>query len=99
MSDGEAPQRKPNGNRKPQLANPVFGEKRVILECPFCGMTLVKSDYVKIGKLLEDCDPPRGKVCANCGGVGIIRLSSRAKEIVRKRIDAEAGITKNLKIR
>jgi hypothetical protein len=56
------------------------------MECPFCGMTLVKSDYDKMCKLLDDCDPPRGKVCTSCGGVSVIRLTSKAKEVLREKL-------------
>lgn len=95
MSDEEAPDEKPKG--KPKTATTVFGEKRVIMECPFCGMTLVKSDYDKICKLLDDCDPPRGKVCTSCGGVAIIRLNSKAKKILRQKLEEEGQLVKNRK--
>jgi|GEM_PF-751863 len=94
--EAEPPQEKPKRLRRPKNATVVFGERRVILECPFCGMTLVKSGYDKICKLLDDCDPPRGKVCASCGCVGILRLSSKAKAVLRQKMDKGAGGSKNL---
>lgn len=84
--DGEPPDEKPKRLRRPRSATVVFGDRRVIMECSVCGMTLVMSPYDKICKLLDDCDPPRGKVCASCGCIGILRLSSRAKAILQEKM-------------
>jgi hypothetical protein len=85
-NEGESADEKTKRLRKPKTATVVFGEKRVIMECPFCGMTLVKSDYDRICQLLDDCDPPRGKVCASCGCIGILRLNSKAKEVLLQKL-------------
>ena len=72
--------------KKIKPANLVFYDKNILFECPYCGMNLIKTDYVKIRKLLEDTgDTPRGKVCDNCGGTVMLRLSSKAREIIKAR--------------
>jgi hypothetical protein len=79
-------------DQKPKTATTVFYPTRIIMECPFCGMTLIKTDYRRICKLLEETDMPRGKVCSKCGGVAVIRLNTRAREILLQRLE-EKGIS------
>jgi hypothetical protein len=79
-------------DKKPKTAPTVFYPKKIILECPFCGMTLIKTDYRRICKLLEETDMPRGKVCSKCGGVAVIRLNTRAREILLERLE-EQGLS------
>ena len=68
----------------------IFFETRVVMECPFCGMTLLKTDYRKVGKLLDDEGMPRGKICAKCGRVVVLKLNAKGKEKVLSKI-AEGG--------
>jgi hypothetical protein len=49
-------------------------------------MTLLKTDYRKVSKLLNDQGMPRGKVCAKCGGVVVIKLNAKGKETVLSKI-------------
>lgn len=60
----------------------IFFDEQILMECPFCGRTLIKTDYKKIRKLLNEEGTPRGKVCAKCGGVAVLRLNDEAKNIV-----------------
>ncbi|MBI4965870.1 MAG: hypothetical protein HY913_21510 [Desulfomonile tiedjei] len=83
-------------NQKPKTATTVFYPKKIIMECPFCGMTLIKTDYLRIRKLLEETDLPIGKVCSKCGGVAVIRLNTRAREILLTRLE-EQGISPDAK--
>ena len=72
--------------KKIKPANLVFYDKNILFECPYCGMNLIKTDYIKIRRLLEDTgDTPRGKVCDNCGGTVMLKLSSKAREIIKAR--------------
>jgi hypothetical protein len=75
---------------KIKRAKMIFFETRVVMECPFCGMTLLKTDYRKVGKLLDDERMPRGKVCAKCGGVVVLKLNSRGREKVLSKISEDA---------
>ncbi len=59
------------------------------MECPFCGMTLLKTDYDKIRKLLNEEPVPRGKVCAKCGNVAALKLSAKGKETVLSKISED----------
>jgi predicted DCC family thiol-disulfide oxidoreductase YuxK len=67
--------------RKPKRASIVFYDTQIFMECPFCGQTLIKTDYQRIVKLLE-VDTPRGKTCDKCGGVAVLNLNSEARGIV-----------------
>ncbi len=60
------------------------------MECPFCGMTLIKTNYEKIRKLLNDEAIPRAKVCAKCGNVAALKLSAKGKQTVLSKI-SEGG--------
>jgi ribosomal protein S27E len=71
---------------KIKRAKMLFFETRVVMECPFCGMTLLKTSYHKVGKLLDDERMPRGKVCAKCGGVVVLKLNSKGREKVLSKI-------------
>ncbi len=71
--------------RKPKRASIVFYEAQILMECPFCGQTLIKTDYHRIVKLLED-DTPRGKACEKCGGVAVLNLNSEAKGIILAKV-------------
>lgn len=72
--------------KKIKPANLVFYDKSILFECPYCGMNLIKTDYVKIRRLLEDTgETPRGKVCENCGGTVMLRLSSKSRELIQAR--------------
>jgi len=71
---------------KIRRAKMIFFETRVVMECPFCGMTLLKTDYRKVTKLLNDQGMPRGKVCAKCGGLVAIKLNAKGKETVLSKI-------------
>ncbi|MFH0824906.1 MAG: hypothetical protein V2B18_19300 [Pseudomonadota bacterium] len=64
----------------------VLHDERILLECPFCGMTLIKTNYLKIKKLLEDQGPPRGKTCSQCGGVSILKLSDDVREAIEAKM-------------
>jgi len=56
----------------------------ILFECPFCGQTLIRTDYFKIKRLMdEQQEVPRGKVCPKCNGVAVLRLGERAKEEIR----------------
>jgi len=81
-------------NQKPKTVTAVFYSKKIILECPFCGMTLIKTDYRRIQKLLDETDIPVGKVCSQCGGVAVIRLNTKARGILLARLE-EQGLSPN----
>jgi predicted RNA-binding Zn-ribbon protein involved in translation (DUF1610 family) len=61
-------------------------DRMILFECPFCGQTLIRTDYSKIKKLMdEEQTVPRGKVCPKCNGVAVLKLSEKAKEEIRAR--------------
>lgn len=70
----------------------IFFDEQILMECPFCGRTLIKTDYNKIRKLLNDEGTPRGKVCAKCGGVAVLRLNEEAKSIILTKLGETAEI-------
>ncbi len=68
-----------------RAARVVFYEAIILFECPFCGRTLVKTDYDKIRRLLEDTGPPRGAICAKCNGAVMLKLGDQARRIIESK--------------
>lgn len=75
---------------KMKRATIIFFDEQILMECPFCGRTLIKTDYQRIQKLLNEEGTPRGKVCAKCGGVAVLRLNTEAKNIIKTKIGETA---------
>jgi uncharacterized Zn finger protein len=71
---------------KAKRAITVLYEEHIIIECPFCGRTLIKTNYQRIRKLLDDGGIPRGKACEKCGGVAVLKLTTDVKEKIRARL-------------
>jgi predicted RNA-binding Zn-ribbon protein involved in translation (DUF1610 family) len=70
---------------KTKAANILFYNDMVLFECPFCGMNLIKTNYVKIRKLLDNKGAPRGKICSQCGGTVVLQVDDKQKEIIRSK--------------
>lgn len=77
-------------DKKFKNAIAVIREDKILLECPFCGKTLIRTDHVKIRKLLDYEGMPRGKVCPKCEGIAVLKLNSQTKEAIRAKIAASA---------
>lgn len=58
----------------------------IYMECPFCGMKLLRTDYKKITKLLNQTESLRGRVCSNCAGVVVLNPSSKMRKEIIARI-------------
>ena len=71
-----------------KAARIVLHDQILLLECPHCGMTLVKTNYVKARKLLENTGPPPGKVCEKCGGEVIVKLNEEAKNQIKAKSES-----------
>jgi hypothetical protein len=71
---------------KPKRANFVLLDDSIVIECPFCGRTLIMSNYERIGKLFNHVGAPPGKLCSKCGGIAVLQLGSRTREEVVSRI-------------
>jgi len=94
MPNSEASSEEPNDEesrgkmrRKYRTVITVFSEDLILLECPFCGRTLIRTDYKKIQKLLHVEGTPRGKICSRCGGIALLRLKRDARETLLARLD------------
>ncbi len=72
-------------------ANIVFYADKIIFECPYCGRTLIRSNFEKIRKLLEHNGPPAGKLCEKCGETASLILDRKAKEYIRSKLPESAG--------
>ena len=75
-----------------KVAGIIFQGERIIFECPFCGRTLIKSNYEKCSKLLDETDAPRGKVCKQCGHTVILKLDDHARRKIASRTGPVARI-------
>lgn len=77
---------------KAKPAITVFSEEHILIECPFCGKTLIKTNYQRIRKLLYEDGTPRGKKCDKCEGIAVLTLSQPAKDTIIAKL-AELGLT------
>ena len=73
---------------KPKRANFVLLDDRIVIECPFCGRTLIRTNYSRIKKLFNQIGAPPGKLCPKCGGVAILQLGSIARKEVLSKIES-----------
>jgi len=80
---------------RPKPARFVFLDSQIVIECPFCGRTLLKTNYKRITKLLHYEGDPPGKFCAKCGGVAILELDSKARKTVLSKIEKHAAAGKS----
>jgi predicted RNA-binding Zn-ribbon protein involved in translation (DUF1610 family) len=67
----------------------VFFDKQILIECPFCGWTLIRTDYQRIQRLVHYVGQPRGKICPNCGGVAVLKLNDQAREMILSKLSSE----------
>jgi transcription elongation factor Elf1 len=58
----------------------------IYMECPFCGMRLLRTDYKKIAKLLNHTQSLRGQVCGNCEGVVVLNPNTKMREEIITRL-------------
>ncbi len=72
---------------KQKRANFVLLDDSIVIECPFCGRTLIKTNYRRIGQLFNHIGAPPGKLCSKCGGVAVLQLGSRTRQEVISRIE------------
>jgi len=70
---------------KYKAATIVLSEDRVIIECPFCGRSLISAPYRVITRLLNDVGRLKGKVCRKCGGVALLKFNSRLKDEIQSK--------------
>ncbi|MFH1112398.1 MAG: hypothetical protein V1792_00625 [Pseudomonadota bacterium] len=75
---------------KYKTAIAVIGSDKILLECPFCGKTLIHTNLEKIRKLVEYLGTPKGKVCPKCNGVAVLKLSSKTKEAIKAMMTEKA---------
>lgn len=74
---------------KPKPVSVIFLKNYILMECPFCGRTLIRTDYNKITKLLEKTEVPRGKICEKCGHTVILKLKSADRQTLKSKLFVE----------
>jgi len=75
---------------KYKLAITVIGDEKILFECPFCGKTLIRTDFVRIQKLVDYQGMPKGKICPKCNGVAVLKLRSTDRETIKAKIVEKA---------
>jgi hypothetical protein len=70
---------------KVKAASVVFYGDRILFECPYCGCTLIRTNYGRIRRLLEDTGPARGKICSKCERTVRLELNPKAREIIESK--------------
>jgi hypothetical protein len=66
----------------------VFCDEQVLIECPFCGKTLIRTNYERVKRLLHVEGTPRAKQCPKCSKLAALVLSSHAKKVIREKTAA-----------
>jgi hypothetical protein len=66
----------------------VFCDDQVLIECPFCGKTLIRTNYERVKRLLHVEGVPRAKQCPKCSKLAALVLSSHSKKIIREKTKA-----------
>jgi hypothetical protein len=72
---------------KPKRANFVLLDDAIVIECPFCGRTLIRTNYTRIKQLFNHIGAPPGKLCSKCGGIAILLLGSKTREEVLSKLE------------
>lgn len=90
MPDQDSPREIQADPKKVKRAVLVFYENQILIECPFCGKTLIRTNYERIQKLLHIEGTPRAKQCDKCGRLAALILNSEAKKIIIDKIGTEA---------
>jgi hypothetical protein len=67
-----------------------FFDDYIVIECPHCGMRLLKTDYQKISLLFDRPTVP-GKICDTCKGVALLKLSKAEREKAQAHIQKNSG--------
>jgi hypothetical protein len=77
--------------KKVKKAVLVFYENQILIECPFCGKTLIRTNYERIQKLLHIQGATRAKLCEKCGNLAALTLNSQAKKIIMGKLGEPEG--------
>jgi hypothetical protein len=72
--------------KKVKRAVLVFYENQILIECPFCGKTLIRTNYDRIQRLLHIEGATRAKQCEKCGKLAALTLNSQAKKIILEKL-------------
>lgn len=86
MAEQESPKEIQADPKKVKKAVLVFYENQILIECPFCGKTLIRTNYQRIQKLLHIQGATRAKICEKCGNLAALTLNSQAKKIILGKI-------------
>jgi ribosomal protein S27E len=76
--------------RMPKKAVWVLLEDQVVVECPYCGRTLLTAKYGRMEKLLNYQGPVPAKICKKCSKVVLLQVGSKIREQIQAKIDGLA---------
>jgi hypothetical protein len=79
----------------PKKAAWVLLEDQVVVECPYCGRTLLTAKYGRMEKLLNYQGPVPAKICKNCSKVVLLKVSSQLRTQIQAKIDGLAVPSKH----
>ena len=86
MADQESTNEIQADPKKVKRAVLVFYDDQILIECPFCGKTLIRTNYDRIQKLLHIEGATRAKQCEKCGNLAALTLNAQARKIVLGKI-------------
>ncbi len=73
---------------KPKKALGVLLDEQVVIECPYCGRTLLTAKYYRMDKLLNYQGAIPAKICRKCAKVVFLKVSSKVREKLEEKIHA-----------
>lgn len=71
----------------PKRAVWVLLDDQAVVECPYCGRTLLTAKYGRMEKLLNYQGPVPAKICKNCSKVVLLKVGSKLREQIQAKID------------
>jgi hypothetical protein len=72
----------------------ILTDANILIECPFCGRTVIKTNYERIVKLYNDVGSPRGKIC-KCGAVALLKMDDDIREKIAAKIHQKRDLEKD----
>lgn len=69
-------------NQRLRPARVVIREPSIFFECPYCGITLLRTNLSKVMKLDKNkAGEFRGKVCGQCGATVVLVLTDKIRKL------------------
>jgi ribosomal protein S27E len=75
---------------KPKRAVWVLLDHQVVVECPYCGRTILTAKYRSMDKLLNYQGAVPAKMCRKCAKIVLLRVGAKVRAKLQAKIHALA---------